>query len=175
MTDLSGKGYVAPYLPSSDELIELAFELAKIQDDDTVVDLGCGDARLLIRAVQRFGCKAIGYELDEVLVQVARRNVVEAGDDVFDSVQIVEEDLYCIDLQSSPVTVLILYLLPEALNALADRLKTWLESNPQKHRLITNGFPVASWTPIRILHNESNDRINKHVHLYTADSFLSSV
>ena len=39
-------------------------ELAELQGDDTVYDLGCGDARLLIEAKKRFpGIVAIGYEL----------------------------------------------------------------------------------------------------------------
>ena len=61
--------------------------LCKLQPaaGDTMIDLGCGDARWLIEASQRFGCKCVGIELDEVLVATSGLIVMMAfGTRVFD-------------------------------------------------------------------------------------------
>ena len=43
--------------------------LARLKPGETLVDLGCGDGRLLRQAVTDFGAgRAIGYELDFDLV-----------------------------------------------------------------------------------------------------------
>ena len=47
--------------------------LARLQRGETVVDLGCGDGRLLKIAVNEFGAsRGIGYEMDQSLVDAAR-------------------------------------------------------------------------------------------------------
>ena len=43
-------------------------ELSKIQQGDTLYDMGCGDGRLIILAGRDIGAKATGIELREDLV-----------------------------------------------------------------------------------------------------------
>lgn len=39
---------LAPFNPSSPDIIKMALDMAKIQPQDIVYDLGCGDARFLV-------------------------------------------------------------------------------------------------------------------------------
>jgi cyclopropane fatty-acyl-phospholipid synthase-like methyltransferase len=54
----------APWLPTGIKTVVLMLTLAEPQPDDLVYDLGCGDGRILVTAVRRFGARAVGIELD---------------------------------------------------------------------------------------------------------------
>lgn len=62
----------APYVPSHRRFVKKAFEdLYKITDKDVLVDAGSGDGVILRLAASR-GARAIGYELNPVLVVISR-------------------------------------------------------------------------------------------------------
>ncbi len=74
--------------------------------DELVVDLGCGDARVLVEAVQRFGCRGRGVETDPRLVARARERVAEAGLD--DRIEIVAGDATEVDVSDADIVFLFL-------------------------------------------------------------------
>ena len=62
----------APYVPTKRRSLEKAFdELYPLTNKDTLVDIGSGDG-VVLRAAARRGAKAIGYELNPILVVVSR-------------------------------------------------------------------------------------------------------
>ena len=62
----------APYVPAKMKDVKRAFEdLYEISYDDTFLDLGSGDGRVL-REVSTRGGKAVGYELHPLLVAISR-------------------------------------------------------------------------------------------------------
>lgn len=62
----------APYLPSKRRDIMRAFdELYTLSSQDVVLDLGSGDG-VVLREVSRRGARAIGYELNPLLVFITR-------------------------------------------------------------------------------------------------------
>jgi len=62
----------APYVPSRKKYIDRAFRhLYELGPRDVLVDIGSGDG-VVLRAATRFGAKAIGYEINPVLVFVSR-------------------------------------------------------------------------------------------------------
>lgn len=65
---------LAPYVPAPDVVGKSMLALARVQPGEVVLDLGCGDGRLLRTAVsEEFrAARAVGYELDADLVASAR-------------------------------------------------------------------------------------------------------
>jgi SAM-dependent methyltransferase len=62
----------APYVPSHKKEVQQAFrELYKLTPKDVVVDVGSGDG-IILRLASKLGARAIGYELNPVLVAVSR-------------------------------------------------------------------------------------------------------
>jgi len=62
----------APYVPSHHTETKRAFEeLYPLSDKDTLVDVGSGDG-IILRLAAKHGAKAVGYELNPVLVAIAR-------------------------------------------------------------------------------------------------------
>jgi len=57
----------APYLPTMRPQIRAALELADLQPGETLLELGCGDGRVLVAAARQ-GIHAVGYELNPLLV-----------------------------------------------------------------------------------------------------------
>jgi protein-L-isoaspartate O-methyltransferase len=68
----------AIYDPSSLAEAETMAELADVRAGDVAADLGSGDGRVAI-ALARRGAEAHGYEINPLLVLIARRNVRRAG------------------------------------------------------------------------------------------------
>lgn len=60
----------APYLPTLTPQVETALDLAELQPGETLLELGCGDGKVLIAAAKR-GYKAVGYELNPFLALIA--------------------------------------------------------------------------------------------------------
>src|SRR5262249_19878536 len=86
----------AIYVPTPHEVVEKMLELAKILKTDTVVDLGCGDGRIVVAAARKYGCKAVGYDLDPECVKMSLENVKKQK--VSDLVTIEQKDLFTVDL-----------------------------------------------------------------------------
>lgn len=96
------------YVPTPDDVVAKMLEVAGVTKDDVLYDPGCGDGRIPITAAKKYGCRGVGIELSPKLVKearaIARRNHVEQ------LVEILEEDIYEVDMR--PATVVTLYLLP---------------------------------------------------------------
>ncbi len=61
----------APYLPTLKKQSDAALDLLDLKPGQTLLELGCGDGRVL-KAAARRGIKAIGYELNPILVIIAK-------------------------------------------------------------------------------------------------------
>lgn len=96
------------YVPTPDDVVAKMLEVVGVTKDDLVYDPGCGDGRIVVTAAKKYGCRGVGIELSPKLVREARANAVRNG--VADRVQILEEDIYAVDM--SKATVVTLYLLP---------------------------------------------------------------
>ena len=61
----------APYLPTLKKQTEDALDLLNLRAGQTLLELGCGDGRVA-RAAARRGITVVGYELNPVLVIIAK-------------------------------------------------------------------------------------------------------
>ena len=123
---------------TSDERIDFAFDLAELRAGEHVVDLGCGDGRVLLRAGALRGARVTGIELDATLAASARTLLAEhevAGN-------IVEADFA--DAPLGDADVVFAYLSPATLQRLRNRLDHEL---PADARVVTTGYAVPGWVP----------------------------
>lgn len=61
----------APYVPVRKKDVEDAMALAKIKPGERMADLGCGDGRVLLGALEQ-GATVVGYEISPILSRVSR-------------------------------------------------------------------------------------------------------
>jgi len=122
------------YVPTPQEVVDKMLELANVKKDDLVYDLGCGDGRIVVTAAKKFGCKAIGFDIDPERVKESRANVQQ--NNVGDLVTIKQEDIFVQDL--SKANVVTLYLLP-SLNV---KLIPQLEKLKPGSRIVSHDFDM---------------------------------
>src|SRR5438552_10482375 len=67
------------FVPTPQDVVEKMLELAGVTKGDMVADLGCGDGRIVVTAAKKYGCKAVGYDLDEECVRLSLESVKKAG------------------------------------------------------------------------------------------------
>jgi SAM-dependent methyltransferase len=132
-----------PFVPTQDECIPALLDLASPRPGEILVDLGCGDGRLLIAAATRYGCRGVGYDIDPACVEAARRNVAAAG--LAGRVRIEERDLFSVDLSEADIVTL--YLLPQV-NA---RLVPQLERVKPGARIVSHDFAIDGLVPDRVV------------------------
>jgi len=111
----------------------------QLSERDHVVDLGSGDGTLLLHAAGATGASGTGVELEEGLVHKARMKQLEMA---VGRVQFTCQDL--LDFDVDEATVILLFLLPEALHKLASKMKRFLlDVQRCSATVVTNKWPLT--------------------------------
>ena len=132
------------YVPTPQHVVDKMLEVAKLQKDDVLYDLGCGDGRIVVTAAKKYGAHATGFDLDPDRVSEARENVKRAGVESLATIR--RADVFDVDL--SPASVVTIYLLPE----LNQKLRPQLAKLKPGSRIVTHDFdmgpakPEGHWT-----------------------------
>ena len=137
------------WVPTPEGLIDKMLAAAKVNDKDTLFDLGAGDGIIAITATRKYGAKSVGIEYNPEMAQFARRKVAEAG--MTDKVKIITGDIFQEDF--SAATVVTLYLMPH----LNIKLRPILLKMKPGTRVVSNTFSMVMtlntllpvWTWIR--------------------------
>jgi SAM-dependent methyltransferase len=135
--------YLAPYVPTPQEVVDRMLELAELREGDLLYDLGSGDGRIVITAARKYGVKAVGFEINPALVKDSRDSVTEAG--LAHLVEIREQDIRTVDL--TPASVLTMYLYPAANLRLRSAILRQLKPGS---RVVSHKFGMGNWKPDRI-------------------------
>jgi uncharacterized protein (TIGR03000 family) len=128
-----------PFVPTPQDVVDKMLELAGVKKDDVVYDLGCGDGRIVVTAAKKYGCKAVGFDIDPDRVKDSRANVTK--NDVEKLVTIERRDIYKVDLK--PASVVTLYLFPEV-NV---KLIPQLEKLKAGSRIVSHDFDMEGVKP----------------------------
>lgn len=136
----------APFIPSTGSKTRRMIALAKLSDQDQVIDLGSGDGRFLLEAIRAGAGSAQGYELHPGLVWLSRWRAHRQG--FASSIQIHRVNYFHADLSNA--TVVMLYQLPGCMERLETKL---LRELPAGARVISNTFSFPNWSPIYTEHN----------------------
>ncbi|KAI9188629.1 uncharacterized protein BJ171DRAFT_520766 [Polychytrium aggregatum] len=134
---LDNTQFIAPYVPCSLQVVQAVLRFANIQSSDVLVDLGCGDGRILFAAHEsdRPPAFSVGIELDPYLVKHAKEKALQLERQ--ERIAFIEQDMFTVNLDQLELdsgqctaTVLILYLLPTGLDKLKPQLHRWLNGGP---------------------------------------------
>eukprot|EP00897_Mesotaenium_endlicherianum_P003272 jgi/Mesen1/2973/ME000176S02015 len=113
---------LAPFVPTPTHVGRQMLELARVQPQDYVFDLGCGDGRLLVAAAKQFGAKGHGVELNEELLKEAEAAVKAEG--LSHCITLSHQDATTVDL--SEASVVVLYLSETGNSRLLPRMRKQL-------------------------------------------------
>lgn len=126
------------YEPSSPDVVQVMLDMAKVDKNDLVYDLGCGDGRIVIAAAQERGARGVGVDLDPERIKESLENARRAN--VTDRVQFFHQDLFQTEIGKA--TVVMLYLFPEV--NLKLRPKLFRELQPGT-RVVSHSHDMGTW------------------------------
>lgn len=133
--------YGAPFVPTPMHTCRKMLEIGNLKKGEKVVDIGCGDGRLVYLAANEFGATATGYELSPIVYVIAKirqffwrsKAKIKFGD----------FRLYNL----SDVDCIVTYMLPETLKRLIPKFEKELKKGT---RIISYAFIIGDWVPIHI-------------------------
>ena len=112
----------SPWWRTSRRVARIQCRLAGVSSTDVVYDLGCGDGGALVVAAREFGASGVGVEIDPLRATVARARAALGG--VSDRIRIRRANFFDVDL--TPATVVVMYLVPPALKRLRRKIQSEL-------------------------------------------------
>ena len=145
---------LAPYVPTPYEVVKSMLEIVDAGPEDTLIDLGCGDGRILLTAVEDFDVKkAIGYELNKHLVKTALNNITDKGFE--ERIRVENKNFMEVDL--SPATIITIYLTTTGNSKLKPKFIAELKKGT---RIVSHDFPIIEW----VTTTENNEPIKIGTH-----------
>lgn len=149
-----------PYEPSSSESILAMIRLAKPGPEDVVYDLGCGDGRVVIEAIQQSGAHGVCVDIDPERIREARANAERAG--VAARVTFRTEDLFETELRDA--SIVMLFLWPEINLRLLPRLLRELRPGT---RIVSNMHDMGDFPPEQVIQVRSpKSGVDRGVYLW---------
>ena len=131
------------YVPTPDEVVEAMCKLGGVGKDDVVYDLGCGDGRIVITAVRKYGAqRGVGVDIDPQRIRESKENAVRAG--IQNKVEFRQADVLEIkDLADASVVML---YMGDDLNL---RLRPILQKTLKPgSRIVSHRFTMGDWKPL---------------------------
>ncbi|EKD32904.1 MAG: hypothetical protein ACD_76C00119G0001 [uncultured bacterium] len=130
-----------PYMPCGSRAGRRMMELAGVKSGEMVMDLGCGDAGLLILAAKEFGACGVGYEINPFIRLYAQLRVKLSG--VAHLVSVRQGNIF--KTQFPTCDVIVLFLLDTANKRLAESLKQQLGPGV---RIVSRAFALPGFKEI---------------------------
>jgi SAM-dependent methyltransferase len=136
----------ALYVSTSRAKIAAFIEAVPMTDRQMLVDLGCGDGRVLREAQKRYGIRAVGYEINPLAYLKARLSSFGSN-----KTKIIHQSFWKADL--SRADVVFCYLYPDVMQKLADKLKSELKPGAI---IVSSNFPLPGYIPSKVIRLKSS-------------------
>lgn len=131
-----------PFVSTSSKDFDKILQAAGLKTGETIYDLGCGKATLLIKAAKKYGAKGIGYELSLWPWLWSQFNIFISRADV----KVYMKNFFSADL--SQADVVFCYLFPEVMAKLEPKFKK--EMKPGS-RVVSYSFKLPEVVPDEIV------------------------
>ena len=114
---------LAPVIRTPKKVIQEILDIMNLTKEDTFVDFGCGDGRLVLSAYEQARCKCIGYDISPIMLILAKTaRVVRyplVKDILFDA-----QDIFQVDI--SMVSKIYCFLDEKSMNILKEKLDNFV-------------------------------------------------
>ena len=135
----------APFVPTNKNNVKIMMELANPQKEETLMDLGSGDGRIVYLAAKT-GCNCIGIEINPLLYWWSKTKTKLK---CLNNVKIIRQDLWKTDL--SDINILTLFFIAPKMDRLHKKIIN--EMKPGS-RVVSYGFKFPNWQ-----YTEKRDKI----------------
>ena len=149
----------APFVPIPREIEDKIIENLKLNPNSILYDLGCGDGRILIKAVQKYPeIRTVGVEIAFLPFLLSKFYTRK-----YKNISIKRENIFKADISSA--THIFLYLYPAIVSRLFVRIRKQCKSGT---RIVSCDFEINSVTPTEVVDlNNPNSKRGKKLFVYT--------
>lgn len=124
-----------PYLPTLNKQVEAALDMLELKQGETLLELGCGDGKVLVAAARR-GLQVTGIELNPILVVVCWLRTVRYRKQV----KVIWGDYWRTSLWPAATAGIFGFVLPKYMTKLDETILKWKKS--RKLRLASFAFAI---------------------------------
>mgnify|MGYP001767100834 CR=1 FL=1 len=148
------------YVGSPHDIVAKMLEVAQVKKGDVLYDPGCGDGRICVMAAKKYGCKAVGFDLNPVRIRESLENIKRNG--VENLVRIERKDIFTVDF--SEATVVSMYLLPWMNKKLVPQLQKMKPGT----RIVAHDYSIEGYPPDKtITMNSKQDAVEHFIYFWT--------
>jgi len=104
--------------------VERFLSFAELTEHDTLLDLGCGDGRVLRCAARQVGCRCVGVDVDSSLLETARREASREQVGELCSWLLADFRSAEVERALAQASCAVVFLVPGALHVVAQVLQT---------------------------------------------------
>ncbi|MBM4272579.1 MAG: hypothetical protein FJ139_10580 [Deltaproteobacteria bacterium] len=145
----------AMFHPSARVRVKTFLDHVTMKTGDLLIDIGCGDGRVLKEANRRYGVKALGFEVNPLAYILARfRTMGMKG------VEVKWMDFWKVNVRDADVVFC--YLFPDVMGRLTEKLEGELRPGT---RVISCNFPLPGWKQGNVVFPQSS-RHGDPIYLY---------
>ena len=131
----------ALFVSTSKARIRTCIKAIPMDAGQTLVDLGCGDGRVLRQALKHYNVRAVGYEINWLAYLKAR--LLSLG---YKNLEIKRQDFWSANLAEADV--IFCYLYPDVMKKLAAKLRSNLKPGAV---IVSCNFTLPGFQPCRVL------------------------
>lgn len=139
----------APYVPTLTKSGNDSLDMADLKKGATIIDLGSGDGAFALQAARR-GYKVIGYEINPILVIIARLRTLKYRSNV----TICLRDFWRIELPEADA--IYVFLIDRYMQKLGDKLTNELN---KPTLVVSHVFKIPGIKPVKENHNTTMYKI----------------
>ena len=138
------KEQLVPFVPSTNYTAENVVKMLKINSDDSLIDLGCGDGRILFKAFEMRSCKGIGIDINKNLIEECKERVKK--ENLLDKLHFFVDDFSRDNFDFYGCNCICFYLVPKVMKLIEDRIKNYIREKKDR-RVVSIRFPFRNLIP----------------------------
>lgn len=127
----------SPYVPSNSKVLDEILKTVKLKKGTVFYDLGCGDGRVVKKAVEKYNVKGYGFDINPMLLFIAW---LFAKFSRLKNIYFINQDINQVDL--SKADVVYVFLMPDFLKKLKPK---FLKELRRGAVVISHGFKIEDW------------------------------
>lgn len=136
----------AMFHPSARIRVRTFVDKVPMSAGELLVDVGCGDGRVLRQARKRYGVRGLGFEVNPLIVVIAKLSVLGRR-----GISIRWTNFWKVNLAGADI--LFCYLFPDVMERLAAKLERELRPGT---RVVSCNFPFPRWVHQEVLSPDSS-------------------
>jgi precorrin-6B methylase 2 len=132
----------APWVPTPKTRVRSMLDLANVNQEDRLFDLGSGDGRIIVMAAKEYGAQCTGIEVDPFRILWSKMAIKR--NKLGDRIKVIRGNFFNVGVEDA--TVVTLYQGYEINKKIRDKLSVELRPGT---RVVSYRFILEGWEPVK--------------------------